>query len=349
MFHDTPVFQYLEHVTPLEHGSSDLVEGVVRALRAHGLDVAWEPPVGDDAHVDGLLHVRWEGGEHVFPATVKPTVRPAEVQLADRPPEDSVLLTRHVTSSMAEVLESSGWRGYADESGNVSLGAPGLLIRVNGQAPRRPPHPPSTAPFTRTGLPVTFAVLVAHDRGGRWTQRDLARLAGTGSLGTVNRVLKALQDSGYRDPEGQLRRPSQLRDQWIAAYVTRQPESWPSQRYTSARWTSAEDVLDVTLPSGALIGSELAAVRLGAPIRPTTAVVYCPPDKRSELVVSGRLRRDPAGTIIVRPAFWSPELTRGARTVPPFLVRADLLLEDDPRLTEIARTWKQSWNDWICA
>lgn len=48
------------------------------------------------------------------------------------------------------------------------------------------------------------------------------------------------------------------------------------------------------------------------------------------------------GTIAVRPAFWTAELVSGATTTQPFMVRADLLLEGDPRLTAIARDKEMS-------
>ena len=336
----------------LEHPARDdglpLIEEIERSLRELGIDAAWARLPGSragDMGTDGHLRVRWDGGEHTFPVAVKPNARPALLDLAGPPPRGTILMTEHVNGNLADRLERSGWQGYADASGNVSLRAPGLLIRVTGQPGRATPPPPSL-PFNPRGLPVTFAVLTSAVRGETWTQRELARLTGS-ALATVNRVIQALVKSDHLTPDRQLIRPEVLRDQWTAAYLSIQPEAWPDETYSSSLWASPGDVLDADLPAGALIGSELAASRHGAPIRPTTALIHCPPTSRQKLIAAGRLRRDPQGFITVRPAFWAPELVHGARTAPSFLVRADLLLEDDPRLTEIARDRKLTWNDWI--
>lgn len=327
-------------------GEKRLLDLIVETLNQQGIDAEWLPdPPSADVGADGHLRVRWDGAEHLFIAEVRATARPAMIELAGAPPQDAILLTEHVTPKLATSLDRAGWSGYADASGNVSLQAPGLLVRVEGRPPRRVVHPSTTLPFTRTGLPVTFALLVADARSAVWTQRDLARLTDT-SLGTVNRVLTALRTSGHLDEQRRLRRPDDLAYQWTAAYTAAQPEAWPDETYSSSRWNAAVDVLDAELPDGALLGSELAAFRHGASIRPMTALVHCPQEGRADLIRSGRLRRDPKGTIAVRPAFWTPELVQGARTAPPFLVRADLLLADDPRLTEIARDRGMTWNDW---
>ncbi|SDB80364.1 hypothetical protein GA0111570_102154 [Raineyella antarctica] len=324
-----------------------MIEQIELALHELGLATTWVSLAAERAHdngTDGKLRVRWDGGEHEFPVELKHHVRAAAVELAGPPPPGAILVTEHVSAKLAERLERAGWQGYADASGNLSLSAPGLLIRVTGHPPRiKPPSP--TLPFTRTGLPVTFAILVADARNTDLTQRELAQLTGS-SLGTVNRVLQALRTSGHTGTDGPLRRPDQLRDQWTAAYVAVQPAVWPDETYSSPRWGAVTDLLEADLPDGALIGSELAAFRHGASIRPTTALVHCPPAARKELITAGRLRRDPQGPIRVRSAFWRPELVVGARTAPPFLVRADLLLADDPRLTEIARDRGMTWNDW---
>ncbi len=315
-------------------------------LNQHGIDAGWLPEspsaaVGSEGH----LRVRWGGAEHLFTAAVRPRTRPATIELAGAPPQDAILLTEHVTPKLATSLDRAGWSGYADASGNVLLRAPGLLVRIEGRTPRRVVRPSTTLPFTRSGLPVTFALLVEEARNAAWTQRDLARLTDS-SLGTVNRVLTALRASGHLDEHRRLRRPDELGYQWTAAYVAAQPEAWPDETYSSSRWNEVVDVLDAALPDGALLGAELAAFRHGSSVRPTTALIHCPPGGRADLIRSGRLRHDSRGPIVVRPAFWTTELVQGARTAPPFLVRADLLLADDPRLTDIARDRDLTWNDW---
>ncbi|MDN6399502.1 MAG: type IV toxin-antitoxin system AbiEi family antitoxin, partial [Brachybacterium sp.] len=137
------------------------------------------------------------------------------------------------------------------------------------------------------------------------------------------------------DTRNHVLRPAALEDEWVVAYSTAQPGAWPEERFTSDVWQDPSDLLQAALPPGALLGSEVAAARLGAPIRPAEALVRLPPEARREFIRQGRLRRAPDGLIRARPAFWKmpPEGTDGLAPRP--LLRADLLLEDDPRIDEI--------------
>ncbi|WP_169721432.1 type IV toxin-antitoxin system AbiEi family antitoxin [Brevibacterium album] len=200
---------------------------------------------------------------------------------------------------------------------------------------------------------MTFALLVAAAQGRHPSQRELAAWAQV-SLGTVNRVLRALRSDagGVRygwqgqgiSPEGR----EVLAQDWMRAYLRTQPAAWPAKRFESARWSSPADVLHADLPSGCAIGSELAASAAGAAIRPAGALIYVPEDAWGAVLKSGRLRAAEAGMVELRTAFWSPELLDGARCTPPLLTRADLLLEDDPRLDDVAAQMKgQLWHSSI--
>ena len=309
-----------------------------RSLKALNLDARWHdlPHTQRDAQVvDGHLEVRWAGGEHEFYAHVKRTVRPSLITLAGPPPSNTILITDHVTDGMAKALQQTGWAGYVDAAGNASLAAPGLAVRVTGKTPRgeKPRH--TAVAFSRTGLPVTFGILVAHLTGVVWTQRELAQLTET-SLGSVNRVIRGLRGR-YLNDDGKVTRQQPLVDAWTAAYIETQPTMWPSKHYVSDKWTDVRHLTSKDLPTGCLFSSELAAHHQGAPIRPATALVYCPTDRRTELIKVGRLRHDPRGSIAVRPTFWSPAMLPDVTEAPRFLIRADLLLEDDPRLEDLAR------------
>ncbi|GAA1927558.1 hypothetical protein GCM10009689_02840 [Brevibacterium antiquum] len=57
---------------------------------------------------------------------------------------------------------------------------------------------------------------------------------------------------------------------------------------------------------------------------------------RRELIRQGRLRKDERGMIRIRPAIWTNSpVPAFNETVPRLLIRAGLLLEDDPRIDEI--------------
>lgn len=315
-----------------------LVKAVRRSLESLDLNARWHPllPAQPDLPlIDGHLEVRWAGGEQVFQAHVKRTVRPSLITLAGPPPNNTILITEHVTDGVARALERTGWAGFADAAGNAWLTAPGLAIRVTGRSPRAEIPRHTALPFSRTGLPVTFGILVAHLTGVTWTQRELAQLTAS-SLGSVNRVIRGLRGR-YLDDDGEVTRPQPLVDAWTASYIETQPTMWPSKHYNSDLWTNVTHLTSDDLPSGCLFSSEIAAHHQGLPIRPATALVYCPPDRRTELIKAGRLRHDSRGAIAVRSPFWSPAMLPDVTEVPRFLIRADLLLEDDPRLENLAR------------
>lgn len=265
-----------------------------------------------------------------------PTLRTADTALLPHD-ETTVLLTRHVTPAKAEALSRRGWGGFVDAAGNASLRGDGLFLELSGRRSAPTGRAPTAAPLTRAGLPVTFALFVAHERGEeRLVQRELATRSGA-SIGTVNRVLRALRERTppMLDDRTRLLRPDALEGEWIAAYTAMQPDAWPEERFTSATWSTPSEVLKAELPTRTLLGSELAAIRLGASLRPAEALLHVPAREWSEVIRLGRLRRAEDGPIRLRPAIWTtpPEEAQGIAPRP--LLTADLLLEDDPRLDEV--------------
>ncbi|MFK5647499.1 type IV toxin-antitoxin system AbiEi family antitoxin [Ornithinimicrobium sp. LYQ121] len=313
----------------LEHA---LTSSVVKALLGEGLQASWHGAQQAQPPIDGKLDVRWSGGGHTFPAVVKHGLVPAAVGMLPVV-DDGVVVTNYVSSKLRHALTDAGW-GFVDACGNASLTAPGLIIRLEGGRPQKDVAPPIAAPFSRTGLPVTFVLLV---RGRTGTQRELAATAKS-SLGTTNRVLQGLRMLGYLSEDAEVRRPAALRDRWTEAFLVHRDALATPQRFTSDRWKRPHDVLQAKLPHGAYLGSEVAAAARGLSIRPETGLIYCSSPVRNEVIVQGRLRADPVGWLEIRSTFWSKNLLGvESQVVPDLLIRADLLSEADPRLTALAR------------
>lgn len=323
----------------IEHslgGPDVVIKGVLRRLTELGVRVDWRHDATREGNISsGALLLDTGTMQHELPAVACTTVSTAGLAFLPHD-EQTILLTRHVTPARAQTLAERGWGGYADSTGNASLRSPGLLIEITGKREPKTTRTPSAAPFTRAGLPVTFTLLLSGQQEIRVLQRDLAARSGA-SIGTVNRVIHALRERTppMLDTSNHVLRPAALENEWIAAYSTAQPSAWPEERFTSDVWPDPSDLLQAELPPGALLGSELAAARLGAPIRPAEALVHLAPEARREFIRRGRLRRASDGPIRIRPTFWatSPEGTDGLAPRP--LLRADLLLEDDPRVDEI--------------
>lgn len=316
----SPAFQYLEHMDSIEHlgeATAAVITSVLEHLADLDVRTAWRNDTALDGRIaTGALIVESGSGRHEFPAVASAGVSSVGLTLLPHD-EQTILLTRHVSTARAQSLTERGWGGYADSSGNASLRAPGMLIEISGRRERGPGRAPTAAPFTRAGLPVTFALLLAGEQGQRPLQRELATISGA-SIGTVNRVVRALRERtpAMLDKENHVLRPAALENEWVAAYSTLQPHAWPEERYTSDIWNSPSDLLDAELPPGVLLGSELAAVRLGAPIRPAEALVHLPTTARREVIRQGRLRRADDGMVRIRPAFWDTSCGGSGRTCP---------------------------------
>lgn len=330
--------RHTEHV----QGAPAFIRRALEGLSAVGVDARWEPSPREThpGLVTGTLTIEAEGGHHGFPAVASRTATPADLTVLPHD-ETTVLITEHVPTSRAGTFRDRGWGGFVDAAGNADLRAPGLFLHVSGKraAPARS-GPSQTAPFTRAGLPVTFTLLVRHLYHLKYprgdvppTQRELAALSGA-SLGTVNTVMRALRERpGMLEADGRIRRAGELEDEWVRAYVAGAPAE---ETFSSSVWTAPQDLLDIDLPTGAVLGSEIAAEAGHAPIRAGSALIHAPAEVRSDVIRLGRLRPDPEGMIRLRRPPCTAALLEVHTSAPRPLLRADLLLEDDPRLDEIA-------------
>lgn len=334
----------------IEHWTGRIPAFITRALEALagvGLRADWSALTSDLGRAaSGTLIVDDGHSTHEFPAIAQASASAADIALLPHD-EQTILITDRVSQVRAQQLADRGRGGYLDSAGNASLRGEGMIVEIAGQCkPGSAPTRATTAPFTRAGLPVTFALLAAHDLHGTIpTQRATAESSGV-SLGTVNRVFRALRERTPPFLEGRhndLTRPDVLEREWISAYSAQQPAAWPEERFTSGVWTIPEGLLNIPLPEGALFSSEVAAARLGASIRPASVLIHVDGDDRTrkELIRHGRLRRDETGMIRLRPALWRiPPIPTEGQTVPRLLIRADLLLEDDPRTDEISAEFR---------
>lgn len=326
-------------MTQIEHpagATGDVINEATNHLANLGIDASWTTDSTIEGRiVTGTLVINAGSGAQELPAVASAKVSLAGLTLL---PHDgrTVLLTRHVSEARAASITDRGWGGFVDSVGNASLRAPGMFVEISGRRAPTTSTGGTAASFTRAGLPVTFALLIAQESGHRISQRDLVEATGS-SVGTVNRVVRALRERTppTLDKSNTVLRPTALEDDWVSAYSEMQPRVWPEERFSSDIWKNPSDLLNEELPPGALFGSELAAAQLGAPIRPASALVHLPPSTRRQFIRQGKLRRDDDGTIRIRPAFWETLPPGMGRTAPRPLLKADLLLEDDPRIDEI--------------
>src|SRR5699024_4368114 len=186
--------------------SSDL-----RRFAGHRLRVDWEPAADDGRRtVSGALTSDIGDGVLQFP-------RSGQRQGDHR--RHRTASPRRTHHSLAQQLRERGWGGYADSAGNASLRGNRLFVEITGRRDTGPAAAvAATAPYTRAGLPVTFALLASAEHFvAAPTRRALADSSGA-SLGTVNRVLRALRERTPPTVEGRhndLMRQETLDREWI--------------------------------------------------------------------------------------------------------------------------------------
>ncbi|WP_182263143.1 type IV toxin-antitoxin system AbiEi family antitoxin [Rhodococcus sp. UFZ-B548] len=176
--------------------------------------------------------------------------------------------------------------------------------------------------------------------------RDIAQVAGV-SVGQAHESLALLEDAGFLKGE-RLHRFSELLDYWTNEY----PRGLGRKMTIATFASDSPDNFRPLYPDQAVYFSGESARGVDI-VRPTTLTIYVETfDKKIALV--NRWRADSSGgaNIVVMKKFWTDPtyLTRpdyrgedvlaGPDNAPWPLVYADLMASGDPRLAEVARTWR---------
>lgn len=321
---------------------SDLLDRVTTVLAAWGIEMSRGRAAGQEATVD--MDVTLDAGARGvgrYPTAIKRgRVDRARATAMALPSERPVLvLASHVPDAAAEALRERGAQ-FVDGAGNVSLAWEGMSLDVRGYRPRatavRRKDPSASRAFTRSGAQVIFALLSWSGMAAR-PVREIAAVSGT-AVGTAHAVMSALAGAGYvyeSDGGAGLNHAGELLDRWAEAYAVGLARKLELGSFTLADPGRLADLENAVLRHGALLGGELAGVRMDPHLRSTTATFYME-EIPAELVARFRMRRDDAdGTVHFRRRFW---LRRdpGATLVPSPLVYADLVSSGDPRQREHA-------------
>jgi hypothetical protein len=316
-----------------------LLDSALRHLNEAGLDVTEIPA---DASSDTLLRVTAPAGTRTYDVHVEPRVSPGSAAAIQSPPEHGLLVVApYVSDSVADLLRHMDIH-YVDSVGNMYLRWPGgLLLDIRGHhrpaAPRPADLDKPLRAFKPTGLKVLFTLLTEADLVTA-NYREIAAASGT-SLGTVQWVLKELEQVGYVDtatPVRQLHRVRELFDRWVSAYALDLHPRLTLGRFDAPDpkwWTSADVDL---VADGALWGGETAAHRLHRRLRPGRVVVYATAIPR-RLVINHRLHKSAGeGSVEIRERFWQRPESSTDLTVPTPLIYADLVSSAEPRQLEAA-------------
>jgi hypothetical protein len=252
-----------------------------------------------------------------------------------------IVVARYVTPQMADKLREKQIN-FLDTVGNVFLDTDAIYLFIKGNKPDtdRARQAAPRRVFNPGGLKVIFALLCLPGLENA-PLREIATKGGV-ALGTVGKVMKNLKYLGYLHDMGDkgrfLKKKEQLLGKWVEEYPL---QLMPKQHLGYFTAMDEAWLTKINLNKyKAVWGGEAAAALLTGYLKPQEVAIYIN-DEPTKLIVENRLKKDPAGKIEIRQAFWDfaeadtpwPQ----EEIAPPILVYADLLATGDTRNIETAQ------------
>ncbi|MEU4243168.1 type IV toxin-antitoxin system AbiEi family antitoxin [Actinoplanes sp. NPDC026619] len=316
-----------------------VLETVRERLREFGIALEIDQSHGDVTLSHGVTQARY-----ALEVTEQMTLGSLAPRRSTAPAQSLLVAGEQISRRSAAAFRDAGIQ-FVDTLGNAYLEFGPVHIEVQGRtAPAG--HPPirgSAAPrptnlFSSGRSQVILALLAWPELvGGK--VRQIAAAAGI-SVGQAHDALGRLEEAGYLVPSSKaLNRRDELLDFWTAAYPAGLGRRLEIARYHGdpTRPINSRSLLHVSGESAA--GVDIA--------RPATLTVYVD-SLEPDLPILNRWTASPdhVPNVFVRKRFWTsprPDESPSESTTPnaPWqLVYADLAATGDPRLAEVARTWR---------
>lgn len=332
----------------------DALEALREKAAIEGSLVASRPTSSGKYAADALIDLIHENGTSRYAVECKSLIdRKNQIdqirgQLASIN-ASGLLVAPYISRELADYCRTSGVQ-FIDASGNAYLRSPGLFVFVTGEKNERVrPSLRASRGLTNTAaLRVVFALLSTPALVNA-PLKTIASNAGV-ALGTAYNVLDDLEGRGYLINRGSARsrkllEQQRLVDEWTINYPTTLRTKLNLRRFSASDpdWWQAIDARE----SGFAWGSEVAAAKMTAYLKPATQTLYVKAADMERVVRSlvkhHRIKPDQDGPIEILEQFWKSDATSGI--VPPLLVRADLLAILDPRTQETAEMIKERFID----
>jgi hypothetical protein len=289
---------------------------------------------------DAFVEIAADAKKWRYPAEIKPRFMDGQTGpwLAHRPPH-SLLITTYVNPEQALRFRELGLE-FIDSAGNAYIQDPPLVVFVRGIKPTKAPEVTEMPDqLGLAGVKVVFALLAYPPLLHR-THRDIAKAAAV-SIGSVTNVLHQLQATGHlrgQDPEKRkLVEKEKLLDLWASEYAKLLRPKTLLGRFAAPEadwWKRIEPA-----KFGILLGGEAGAALISKYLAPEIITVYAM-EIPKQLILGERLRKEPAGNVECRQAFWNLEdqyLNLKGELVHPILIYADLLATGIGRNIETAK------------
>lgn len=355
-------------------GSATLRNVVEKRLHEFGITLEVDTDVPEtvnssattDANSNAVVTLTAQGHHARYTLTVTAAMTLTSILSIPSTPYPLLVVGPRITGRSAAALREANIQ-YVDAIGNAYIKFEGVLVEVRGRMPstldsspdRRTatkvhPHyqeitpPPITKNlFSPRRSQVVMALLAwPHLSGAK--VRDIATAAGV-SIGQAHDALSLLEDAGYlRGTPPRLHRFSDLLDYWANQY----PRGLGRKLTLATFYSDSLDDVHPPHPDQAIYFSGESARGVDV-LRRTTLTIYVDTfDTRIALVNRWQAGRDRKPNVTVMQKFWTdpensvPVHRRHEKdpiephNAPWPLVYADLLASADPRLAEVAQTWR---------
>ena len=246
-----------------------------------------------------------------------------------------LIVTSYVDPIMAERLKAQDvW--FLDSAGNAHIKHPRLFIYIKGNKLTEKLATRASRAFYSSGLKVIYAFLCNPELiNARY--REIAEIAKV-ALGTVGWIIYDLTQLGFIVDMGsrgrRLKGKRKLLERWIISYTEKLRPKLEIGKYKALNpdwWQTIQ-----LTPYQACWGSEVAADQLTHYLKPEIFTLYLPEKQATNLILTNKLRKDPAGNIELLKIFWGVDHETDNSLVNPILIYADLMASGDPRNIETA-------------
>jgi hypothetical protein len=286
----------------------------------------------EEGPLDGVLEFETNGVAYAYTLAIKQELRTHQLQQIENYFHSNtyfLLIANRIFPKIKEELRVKEIP-YLEVNGNIYLKKDGLFLYVDTQKPIEVEKNKSNRAFTKTGLKVLF-YLLQHKEAIHLPQRELADLTEV-ALGNIPQVIDGLKETGYLMPLNNKtyvwENRKALIERWIVEYNTVLRPRLVKERYKlKGNWQEIQFDKQKTV-----WGGEPAADILTNYLRPEKFQIYTK-ENRMNLIQNYKLMPDKNGEVEVLEKFWK---SNEAKTAPPLLVYADLMLEGGKRNKETA-------------
>jgi hypothetical protein len=249
----------------------------------------------------------------------------------------TLLIANYVNPIIVERLKAQDiW--FLDTAGNAYINQRPLFIYIKGNKPvEKPATRTLSRAFQPTGLKVIYAFLCNPELVNA-PYREIAQTAGV-ALGTVGWVITDLTQLGHIVDMGnrgrRLKGRRKLLERWVITYPEKLRPKLEIGRYkaTVPDWWQTTPLTQFQ----AYWGGEVAADKLTNYLKPEIITLYIQEKQAIKLILTNKLRKEPAGNIELLKTFWDVDNgVNNNQLVNPILIYADLMATGDPRNIETA-------------